>query len=262
MTNKFVFIFLGLFSLGLSSCGTRMGDYADAEKYTAGNIEYSNVEVKKIDIDWISGSLTLVEDENATGIKVFEVTDLTEKEALVHTYCHDDTLSVKYFASGYWCNAFNYKKELTITYRPGLDILDINLTSGFLNASNIRAKEFDLDLTSGSANISNLVAEDADIDLTSGSVTFGKINAKKFDIDMTSGTASVVYEAIEKSSFSLTSGNINMTLPIDGGTVKVSKTSGSVKVNREGTFSDNTYKFDDGNADIKVSMTSGILTID
>lgn len=261
MKKYFGFILLGLISLGLSSCGSKMDVYPDVEKYTSGNTEYKDVEVNKIDITWLSGSLTLVEDETATGITIEEVTDLTEKEALVHTYFHDGFLSVKYFYSGYWCNKFNYKKDLTITYKPGLESLKVSLTSGSLKSECIHAKEFDLDLTSGSADISSLTSEEADTDLTSGSVAFGKVVANKFDVDMTSGVAVVNYETIEKSSFSLTSGNISMKLPTDGGTVKVSKTSGSVKANREGTFSDDTYRFGEGSANIKVSMTSGTLTI-
>ena len=60
----------------------------------------------------------------------------------------------------------------------------------------------------------------------------------------------------------MTSGKIFLTLPIDGGTVKVNKTSGSVKTNRECTMNNNTYKFGTGSADVKVSMTSGSLSID
>lgn len=261
MKKNLVSILLGLIPLGLTSCGLKMSVYPDAEKYTAGNIEYSDVEVNTIDIVWLSGSLTLVEDEDATGITISEDTDLIEKEALVHSYFHDGILSVKYFYSGYWCNTFNYKKDLTITYKPGLDSLKVSLTSGSLKAESIHAKEFDLNLTSGFVDISSLVSEKADTDLTSGSVIFGKVVADEFDVDMTSGKAVVNYEAINKSSFSLTSGEIVMTLPSDGGTVKVSKTSGSVKTNREGTFSKDTYQFGEGSAQIKVSMTSGTLTI-
>lgn len=261
MRKKFVFILLGLLTSGLTGCGTKMSVYADADKYIAGNTEYTNVEVSEINVDWVSGSLTLVEDESATGITISEITELTEEKALVHSYYHDGILNVKYFYSGYRCRTSFFKKDLTITYKPGLDSLDINLTSGSLKAENINVKKFDLDLTSGSTNVSNLVAEDADIDLTSGDITFGKINAKSFDVDMTSGKANVNYEAIEKSSFDLTSGNIDLTLPSEGGNVKVSKTSGSVKTNREGTFSNDIYQFGSGTAEISVSMTSGTLTI-
>ena len=97
--------------------------------------------------------------------------------------------------------------------------------------------------------------------LTSGNVSFAKVNATKFDMNMTSGSANIGYESIEKSSLHLTSGRVDMTLPGEGGTVKISKTSGSVKTNREGTFSNGTYKFGDGKVEIDVSMTSGTITI-
>lgn len=262
MKNKIAFALLGLMSLGLAGCGTTIGVYADADKYVAGNTEYANVEVTKIDVDWVSGSVTLVEDETATGITISEVTNLTDQNDLVHSYFHDGILSVKYFASGHWCRSLQIKKELTITYKPGLDSLRVELTSGSLTADNIHAKDFNLDITSGSANVGNIVADNIDVDMTSGSATFTKVNAKSFNADLTSGKITVGYEAIERASFDLTSGKINMTLPTDGGTVKVSKTSGSVVANRAGTFSGNTYKFGEGAADIKVSMTSGTLTID
>ncbi len=262
MKNKIAFITLGLLTLSLAGCGTTMSVYPDADKYTAGNVLMADIEVKKIDIDWISGSVTLVEDENAVGVDIREETTLTDEKALVHSYYHDGILSVKYFASGYWCRQFNYKKDLTITYKPGLDSLKVDLTSGSLNADNLHAQDFDLDLTSGSVNIKYLVADDVDIDLTSGSVNIEKLNTKNFDADLTSGKVGIGFEAVEKATFELTSGTINMGLPTDGGTVKVTKTSGKVVANRECTINENAYKFGSGTADIRVKMTSGTLTID
>ena len=52
-----------------------------------------------------------------------------------------------------------------------------------------------------------------------------------------------------------------MTLPSDGGTVKVSKTSGDVVTERECSVNNSTYKFGSGPAQISVSMTSGKLII-
>ena len=262
MKNKIALALLGLMSLGLTGCGTKMSIYADADKYTAGNVEIADVEVKKINVDWISGSVALVEDENAVGVNIYEETTLTDEKALVHSYYHDGVLNVKYFASGYWCRQFNYKKDLTITYKPGLEALNIELTSGSFKAENLHANDCDIDLTSGSANIKYLVADDVDIELTSGSVNIDKLNTKSLKADLTSGKVGIGFEAVEKASFELTSGTINMGLPVDGGAVKVSKTSGKVVANRECTISENTYKFGSGTADIRVKMTSGTLTID
>lgn len=262
MKIKLPYVLLPLMTLGLTSCGPSMGIYKDADKYVSGNIEYSDVEVNNIDIDWISGSLTLVEDESATGITIKEETNLTDADDLVHSYYHDGILSVKYFASGHTCSRTNVKKDLTITYKPDLDYLRVDLTSGKLNAENIHATTFVLDMTSGDSKIKNLVSNDVDIDATSGTVEIDKLTGKKLNVDITSGTIKTVFDTIETAKYDLTSGKIFMTLPVDGGTVKVSKTSGSVTANRECSINNDTYKFGTGSADIKVSMTSGKLTID
>ena len=261
MKKQITLALLGLMSLSLTSCGTHVGYYANADKYLAGDQTYEE-EITALDIDWISGSVTLVEDPTIIGVKVEEVTDLTKEQEWVHSYVDNGKLMVKFFASGTWCSKpFGYTKELTVTYRPGIDSINIDLTSGSLNAKSMTAKDVEIDMTSGNATIDSIVAESVDTDLTSGEIEIKQMTAKEFDADLTSGTFTVGFTSIEKADFDLTSGKINMTLPVDGGTVKVSKTSGTVNTNRECSVNNNTYKFGTGSADIKVSMTSGKLTI-
>jgi hypothetical protein len=255
---------IGLFSLmsiSLTGCGTHVGYYANADKYLAGNQTYEE-EISSIDIDWISGSVTLVEDETVTGVKVEEVTDLTKEKEWVHSYIDNGKLMIKFFASNTWCSKmFGYTKELTVTYHPGLESVNVDLTSGSLKAESITATDVNIDMTSGKANVNKIVADSVDVDLTSGDIEIKDITAKEFDADLTSGTITVGFTSINKGSFDLTSGKINMTLPSDGGTVKVSKTSGSVSTERECSVNNSTYKFGSGAAQIDVSMTSGKLII-
>lgn len=252
---------LGLMSLSLASCGVYVGRYANADKYLSGNQTYEE-NITALDINWISGSVTLIEDETITGVKVEEVTDLTNEKELVHSYLDNGKLMIKFFASGHRCSKmFGFKKELTVTYYPGLESANVDLTSGSLKASSITAKEVKIDMTSGSATIDNVLADKVDVDLTSGDINIKNITANDFDADLTSGTITVGFSAISKADFDLTSGKINLTLPADGGTVKVSKTSGSVNTERECSINNNTYKFGTGLAEFKVSMTSGKLII-
>ena len=261
MKNKFAFITLGLLSLPLTSCGTMYGTYKDADKYLAGNQTYDQ-EISVLDIDWVSGTLTLVEDNTISGVKVEEVTNLTNEKELVHSYLNDGELKIKYFASGHARRSFtSFKKELTVTYKPGLTKINVDLTSGNFTADSITANTFNIDLTSGTAKIGKVTADTIKADFTSGSIEMGEVTAKDLESDMTSGTINIGFKSIDTADFDLTSGKINMTLPSDGGKVKVSKTSGSVVTERECTVGDNLYTFGSGAADIKVSMTSGTLKI-
>ena len=261
MKGKFGFITLAVLSMGLTSCGTMYGTYRDANKYVIGDQNYQE-EINVLDIDWVSGSVTLIEDENIQGVKVEEVTNTTNDKERVHSYLNDGELKIKYFASGYRrLNSSYLKKELTVTYRPGLSKINIDLTSGSLTAENITADTFVLDMTSGTASINTITAQTVNTDLTSGGILINSLSARELESDLTSGAIEVGFSYIENADFDLTSGDIKMTLPEDGGKVKVSKTSGSVNAYRECTISGNTYTFGNGLADIKVSMTSGKLKI-
>ena len=261
MKKQIALTLLGLMTLSLTSCGTHVGHYANADKYLAGNQTYQE-EITALDIDWISGSVTLVEDETITGVKVEEVTDLEKEEEWVHSYIDNGKLMVKFFASNTWCSKlFGYTKELTVTYCPGLESINVDLTSGSLKAESITAKDVKIDMTSGKASIDSITADNVDVDLTSGEVEIKKITAKEFGADLTSGTMTVGFTSIDKADFNLTSGKINLTIPEDGAIVKVSKTSGTVKSERECSVDNGTYKFGTSSANIKVSMTSGKLLI-
>ena len=280
MKKLFSLLFLTLFSLSLTGCGTSIGFYSDADKYLIGNQTYSE-SISSLDIDWLSGKLTLVEDETIQGVKIEEETDLTNEKELVHSYLKDGELKIKFFASGHRKMGFtSFKKDLTVAYHPGIAIIEIDITSGYLNAESITADKINIELTSGSSKIGTIISKDIGIDFTSGNMTIENvatdnfdaemtsgdmtvthINANTFDADMTSGDIKVGFDDISEASFDITSGKIDMTLPSSGGKVKVDKTSGRVNAIRQCSVDNNLYKFDDGIANIKVNMTSGTLTI-
>ena len=281
MKKRFSFILLGLLSLLFTSCGIWMSRYPDADKYVSGNQTY-NEEVNSIDIDWLSGTVKLVEDNSLTNsvVKIEEETDCTKEEELVHSYLNEGKLMIKFFASGYRCTNSGITKKLIVTYAPGLESIKVNLTSGSLNAESITARDINVDLTSGkvvageiiservkfdltsgSVNIDSVYANDFDIDLTSGSANIKSIFTEDFDADLTSGSLDTGFGYVKTASYDLTSGDIKLTLPNDGGKVRVEKTSGKVNTERECTIVNGVYKFGDGEAMFDVTMTSGTLTI-
>ena len=280
MKNKIAFITLGLLSLSLTGCGTRMSVYPNSDKYLKGNQEYEQ-NIDTLDIDWISGSVTLVEDATIEGVKIEEETNLTNEKEQVHTYLSEGKLLVKYFASGHSCSKpFNVKKDLTITYKPGLKEIKIDLTSGSVKAETMTSQLVDVDITSGSVDVGTITSHNVKLDATSGSMkvdtlvsekvktsftsgscTINHVTAEEYNGTSTSGTYNIGFTGVNYATFDMTSGNLNMTIPEAGARVKVTKTSGNVVTQRECTIDNNVYTFGDGIADIKVTMTSGKVVI-
>ena len=261
MNKNLALLPLCVAGLSLTSCGVSCGVYADADKYLSGNQTYSE-NITSLDIDWISGSLTLIEDDNIEGVKIEEDTNVTKEKELVHTYLNEGILKIKFFASGHVSAPFfKLKKDLTVTYHPGIEVIKVDMTSGSFKANTLTADKVDIGMTSGFSNIGTITAQEVDTDFTSGSMTIEHVNATSFDSDITSGSLKVKFDEISKASFDMTSGSIDMTLPESGGKVKASKTSGRIITERECTVSNNLYTFGEGSADIKVSMTSGKITI-
>ena len=249
---------LPLMGLSLTSC-TSMGIYADADKYLVGTQEYSG-ELKDLDIDWISGQVTLIEDSAATSISVKEENDLPD-EKKVHSYFHDGTLNIKYWKSGLRARFIeSYKKHLYVTF-PSLENLNVDLTSGTLFADKITAKKVNIDLTSGSMELGNIKCDAINADLTSGSITVDNLDTETGDFDCTSGKIKIKESKADSLSFSLTSGSVDLKIPEDA-TVKFSKVSGSYNSVREGyTKDENKYTYGQGTCQIKISVTSGKATI-
>ena len=247
-----------LFPFLLASCSV-MGVYENAEKYISGSQEYEG-ELKTLNVNWVSGTLTLVEDENATKISVVEDAQLDEGQR-VYTYFHDNTLDVQYAASGYVGRIDSNQKNLVITYKPGLEKLNVSITSGLFKASTIHASDMKVSLTSGRVEVDSVEASTINASSTSGSVTLGSVKAEKLNSSFTSGSFTVNLTELKEGKISGTSGYIALRLPEAGGSVYVSQTSGKTHTHRDGKIIDGTYVFGDGSAKVDISLTSGTVEL-
>ena len=247
-----------IFPFLLASCSV-MGTYANSEKYLIGSQEYEG-ELTTLNINWVAGTLTLVEDENATSIKVSEENSLSDAEK-VYSYFHDNTLDVQYCASGFVGHIDSNQKNLTITYKPGIEKLNVSLTSGTFKADALHTSEINLSLTSGKVEIDNVEASVINCSSTSGSITFSNVKTNKFNSSFTSGSATVNFEELNEAKLDGTSGYIVLRTPEVGATVHVSQTSGKTNSHREGTVSNGTYTYGDGSAKVSISLTSGTVEL-
>ena len=79
--------------------------YADADKYTAGECTYDAESVKRIELDWAAGGVTLVNGEGTLKASESGGETLSQSERM-HWRIDGTTLYIKYCESFF--HAFNY----------------------------------------------------------------------------------------------------------------------------------------------------------
>lgn len=279
-------LFISLLAIPLlSGCTVRvkMPVYADADSYLVGSRNYEG-SLTSIDIDYICGEVTLIEDSSVNLISVNEDSTLLKEEEQIRSKFEDGKLSIKFMKSGHIARLNTKDKKLTLTYNPVVlkDAL-IRLTSGELKANSITAREtVKIDFTSGDASISSirtsalsvkhtsgnfslneLYAVNASFNHTSGNINISASSVNKLNCAATSGSVNIIFKTLSEGNISLTSGSIDVTLPNnEGGKVYPKVTSGKVKSERECLIEHNAYIYGDGeDYSLDLTVTSGSITI-
>lgn len=256
-----------------------LGNYENADKYLIGNQVYQG-NITTINVDWISGEVKLIADEDAKDIQIVEENELKDEDK-VHTWFNDGILNVKFFASDHRSRIDPRDKHVSITYNPSyLKIVSLSLTSGKLITPLISSDEAFVKLTSGNAEIEGIAANKVNLSQTSGSININKIETKELNInttsghlnlqeikadkivaELTSGNMNLSLVELDSGVIKLTSGTVNIKLPSDGGKVTVKKTSGSVSSSRQHIQQNDLYIFDEGEMNLIISMTSGSVSL-
>lgn len=279
--NILISFILSLFLIVLSSCksGNVRGEvYKDSEKYLAGNQTY-NESIKKLDLSWSMGKVTLVQDVNVQAIEIIEENELEDKYK-VHTYLNDGTLYVKFWESGAKGFVLGTDKYVTIKYPSAVELIDIVVTSGTLEADYLASKKIDVVRTSGTTkinkieadellyvqtsgntNIQELNCEKTQMHSTSGRVIINKIDCEMFNLVYTSGGINLKFNTAVTVNVSGTSGTQTITLPESGASVHYHVTSGSFRCSREGREEDHLIVIGDGDAQFDLSVSSGNIII-
>ena len=142
----------GLFGLDLGFGNSFVYDHAG--KYTAGDGEIDGT-VKKLDIDWLSGSVSVVAG-NCDSVLIQEVTGgKIDKDMRVHWWLDGTTLRVKFCASGLKPRIYHGKKELTVTVPETLSLSAISVDSASAEVSVLGASmdELSVDTASGAIRV-------------------------------------------------------------------------------------------------------------
>ena len=242
--------------------------YPNAAKYTAGDAEIKKP-VRNLDIDWVSGSVTL-EYHRGSSVELHETSkkDIS-KDMQMRWWLDGDTLRVRFAKPGF--RTWNVRdKMLTITlpedsrfdevsiaatsgdlFIPALqtDSLKLNVTSGDIKAA-ADARTARVEATSGDLELRfDGKAKDIAVETTSGEIGIAADSADRMSVQSTSGEMSVSAKSAADFLASSSSGDIDADI---GGVKRaaLSSTSGHVHV-----------AFDRFNA-LSISTTSGDVRAD
>lgn len=259
--------------------------YANADKYTAGNFTYDETKVKKVEIEWLAGSVTLSNGRGTLSVSESGEQDLSEEEQM-HWWLDGTTLRIKYCKSGKELSLSKMeKKDLTVELPVFVD-LELDIASGKVaSEGRLDVGKFELDTASGGAEIGELYAEEVDIDSASGGISLdhvevggafrvdsasgglsvGDIKAYSIRINSASGGISLgLWRTVGTVELDVVSGSVHLKLldPEEGATVQFEAVSGSLKTALPYEKNGKTYTIGKGLIPIDINVASGSVTID
>jgi len=230
--------------------------------------------IQNIEIDWISGSITLEPDagcsdiivvETGTGNEDYRMVCTTSSHTLKIQYCKD---GIKFPSSGITINgSVNKDLVIKVPIEWVCDTLVIDTASAEVTVSDLVIEKFDFDGASGVCRLQNCYVDKIDMDTASGNIYFeGALNS--MDCDAASANCNlVVYNVPEYIEMDMASGDLNLTLPENCGfTVDLTAVSGQFTSDFETACKDDSHTHSvhthgDGSCRIEVNAMSGDVTI-
>ena len=272
----------GLFGLDLGFGNSFVYDHAG--KYTAGDGEIDGT-VKKLDIDWLSGSVSVVAG-NCDSVLIQEVTGgKIDKDMRVHWWLDGTTLRVKFCASGLKPRIYHGKKDLTVTVPETLSLSAISVDSASAEVSVLGASMDELsvdtasgairvdtecgleslrtDSASGGQDIKVRSAVSAELDAASGKISLTADTVRNLDIDTASGDVLCrLRETPDDGSIDTASGKVAVVLPEDAAfTLKLSTASGKMNSDFAMKKSGSTYVCGSGDGRLHIDTASGAVSL-
>jgi hypothetical protein len=216
--------FTDLISIGYSN-------YAGNEHYVIGSGDFSQEEVKKIEVSWIAGSVTCLPSPDDQ-IHIYEKDTFSEKESLCWLLSDDGRLVIKFSRKIYWFSLTKVKsKALYIQIPQATDStiseLSIQTALASIQISDLEAeKKVRLDSVSGFITATQLTSESIQIDSVSGEICLSG-SGQKIELDSVSGAATLEgnFQAVVAD---MVSANLSFTGSLQ--TAKIETVSGEIQI--------------------------------
>lgn len=202
----------------LSGCGTIISSgmgpsdfiYENSDKYTAGAAEISET-VENIEIDWLSGSVTVAPHSSDTVSFSEESSKALKDNLQLYYWLNGTTLHIRFCRSGHW-NLKDLEKELTVFVPENIKLndLEVNTVSAEISLDSLQADSADIESTSGNIRLTDLtVTRTAEIIGVSADININKLQSDSASIETTSGNIKLIdCKVTEKVEVNTVSGNL------------------------------------------------------
>ena len=217
--------------------------YANADSYASGDFTYEEGAVKKVEIDWIAGNITLEPGAGTLSVSEQSSGSLSDARRL-HWWLDGTTLHIRYCKSGERIRTTE-KKDLTVELPAGAD-LEIDIASGKVaGEAPLDLGAVRIDTASGGVKIETLNAKSVRVDSASGGITLGLKEVGSVDVDVVSG--GVKLRLIDKDA---------------GAAIRHSAVSGTFTCSLPYEKSGGTYTIGRGEIPIEIEAVSGNVTVE
>lgn len=190
--------------------GERYGRYEDADLYTIGSANISAQLIKKIEIDWVDGSVE-VEQTASNTISIVEEREPESEDKRMRYYVDGEVLKIKYCKSGLRSAINAEEKNLCVGIPAGVS-LEIESKSALITMGVLELNEFSVESTTGSVTIERIAANEAEIETAIGRVFIGEIVANTASFESVSASISVARLSVDFFNVETKSGDISFGL--------------------------------------------------
>lgn len=252
--------------LGISILSFIDEDYASFEGTLSSSGQVSAQQVKDIEIEWVSGSIT-IQPGDTQDIRFYESGAIDEDGKMIWKLS-GDRLVIQFCKPQFNIGLFGINntasKDLVITVPQDwlCDELDIDSVSARIDISQIHAQEADLVNVSGQCSFTDCVIVDFNAETVSGKVEYkGQLDSLDFTTVSANCTAALS-NCPREVDLEGVSGDLTLILPEDCGfTLELDSVSGEFSSDFATTSENNRYRYGDGTCSISADTVSGDVRI-
>lgn len=236
----------------------------DGAPLSAESTSLSSDKIRNLEIEWASGSISIIPSDEADTIVVRE-SEVDEDYRMV-CKVSDDTLTIQFCKSSRNFISFGNieSKDLVIRVPSGwfCNDLEIETASADVEIVDMTIGNLDFDGASGRCNLENCNVNKLDVDVASGDLTFSGV-LDSLDFDGASADCKLnLRECPSHINLDGMSGKLDITLPSDCGfTVSTEGLSSNFSTDFKTTYRNGIHSYGDGRCKIEVDAMSGSVSI-